>query len=500
MVKDLIFKTPEEEGLPSTSILDLIGVFEDYKMNLHSFMVVKNGNILAEGYVKPFDKDFQHRLYSASKTFVSMAIGKLIGEGKIRLTDKLAQLMPDLVETEIDEWLKNTTVEDALKMSVPMLTDTYFSRSTPQWAWTFFNNQKSLKPSGTIFNYNTSGTFILDVLIEKITGKTFLEYLRPEFDKIGISKDIWCVQSPDGYAWGGSGVMCTMRDFAKFAELIMNGGNYLGEQLLPKNFVEQATKKQICNLVENNYSLRKEGYGYQIWIHKEGFMLYGMGSQLAICFPDKQLMFVCNGDTQCNEDSSTDTILFQVREKLYKNTSNTPLPKNCVAYNQLKNKLDNLDFNSGFGEISSPMEEKINGATYLLKENPMGINWFRFDFTPCAQGKRGFLTYQNPRGVKKIVFGMEHMVMGTFPETHYYDVKVDTPSNRELNCLCSASWVQQDKILLRVFITDTCFGSCFMTFGFKGDEVGVFFSKRAEFFMDNNEYQGYAGGVLKKED
>ena len=93
---------------------------------MHSFMMVRNGKILTEAYYKPFDKDFKHRIYSSSKTYVSMAVGLLIEEGKLRLEDKICEVIPELVEKEQHEWLKECTIEDALKMSVPMLTDTYF--------------------------------------------------------------------------------------------------------------------------------------------------------------------------------------------------------------------------------------------------------------------------------------------------------------------------------------------------------------------------------------
>ena len=489
MVNDLIFVKPEEEGLDSKQVLKFINIIEECKINLHSFMIVRKGKILAEGYYPPFHKDFMHRLYSASKTYVSMAVGKLMGEGKVKLTDRLVDYFPELLDRQQDKWMQETTIEDALKMSVPMLTDTYFDRKYKEWAWTFFNRQESLKPAGTVFNYNTSGSFILDVLVEKLTGMTFLEYLRPEFDKIGISKDIWCVKSPDGYSWGGSGVVCTMRDFAKFAELIMYKGEYKGEQLLPRAYIKKATTKQIENVVENNYALFKSGgYGYQIWIQKAGFSLYGMGSQFALCFPDKELLFVCNGDTQCSADSAGNDIYNAVYEKIYLELQEKRIENDGTAYQQLKEKLTHLHLSLDFGEKTSPLEKEIDGKKYVLQENPMGWKWLQFTF----EGGRCALKYENARGIKVLPFAMETYKQCTFPETHYYDRQVDMPANRELDCLTSASWTMPNQLLLRVYIVDTNFGNCFMTFGFKNDEVGVYMYKRAEFFMQ--EYEGYAGG------
>ena len=493
MVNDFIVKKPEEEGLPSSAVKEFIDYIHEWKINLHSFMVVRHGNILAEGYYKPFHQDFPHRLYSSSKTYVAMAIGVLIGEGKLRLEDRLVEFFPEWIDREQHKWMQDCTVEDALKMSVPVPVDTYFQTVSERWAWTFFNVSYAAKPAGTVFHYNTSGTFILDVLIEKLTGKTFLEVLRPVFDKIGVSKEIWCVKSPDGYAWGGSGVVCTLRDYAKFAELLLRKGEYNGEQLLPRDYVERATSKQIDNLYENEFSIwRKTGYGYQVWITQDGYAMYGMGSQYAFCFPEKDFLFVCQGDTQCAADRSGDLVYGGVKHLLYNRLQDEPLPKDEEGYQTMRQALDDLTLFTDFGAKYSAFEKQLDGATYRLEENSMGWKWIRFTFT----GDEGVLTYENARGEKQIKFGLNAYTVGTFPETHYYDTQVGKPANRELDCMAAASWTEEKKLLLRVFITDTNFGNCYMTFGFKGDEVGVMLCKRAEMFMD--DYQGMAGGYLVK--
>lgn len=491
MIDDFLFCAPEQEGVKSKHILKFIERLKERKTNLHAFMMVRNGKILTEAYYKPFNKDFKHRLYSSSKTYVAIAIGMLIDEGKLRLEDNITDIIPELVEKEQHKWLKECTIEDALKMSVPMLTDTYFALDYEEWAWTFFNHptrSKALKPAGTVFNYNTSGTFILDVIVEKITGKPFLEYMRPIFDKIGVSKDIWCVKSPDGYSWGGSGVVCTLRDFAKFAELLLNKGEYKGEQILPRWYIEKATSKQISNIRDNHFTIRHEqGYGYQIWITKQGFAMLGMGSQMAFCFPGKNFLFVCQGDTQCEGDTEGDYIYEQLVHEVYEKMIDEQLSSNS-EYEKLQETINNLELNLDYGKPHTEFEKDINGAYYDLEENNLGWKWFKFDFN----GNDGVLTYENARGVKKIDFGCNSLKKGTFPETHYYDVQVGVPANREFDCLADLSWIEEKKILLRVYITDTNFGSCFMTFGFKKDQVGIMLNKRAEFFME--DYIGYAGG------
>ena len=144
-------------------------------------------------------------------------------------------------------------------------------------------------------------------------------------------------------------------------------------------------------------------------------------------------------------------------------------------------------------------EHKINlhsflmargGKTYLLTEgNPLGWKSFRFDFS------EGTLSYENKRGLKTITFGMGALKKGKFPETHYYGNQCGTPADREFDCLAACEWMEAQALLLRIYITDTSFGQTIITFSFKGDEVGIYASKRAEFFLD--DYQGVASGKLK---
>ena len=159
-----------------------------------------------------------------------------------------------------------------------------------------------------------------------------------------------------------------------------------------------------------------------------------------------------------------------------------------LEYDTLQNELKELKLNVDYGKAHMPFEKEIDGVRYALEENPMGWKWFQFDF----EGETGKLTYENTRGVKTIAFGCNSLLEGTFPETHFYDKQVETPSNRELDCMSDLSWTEEKKILLRTYITDVNFGSCFITFGFKGEEVGVMMNQRGEFFL--RDYAGFAGG------
>ena len=205
-------------------------------------------------------------------------------------------------------------------------------------------------------------------------------------------------------------------------------------------------------------------------------------------FPEKDLIIALQGDTQ-GSGGADNKIYYSFVREVYNKIQDKPLETD--NYEKLKEKLDNFELQTGFGEKHSEKEKFVNGKRYVLEENPMGWKWFEFSFDQ----EDGKLVYENERGVKTITFGLDSYVSGTFPENHYYGKQVDEPQGREQNSLGYACWIDDNTILIRNFIVDSSLGLCWMRFGFKGNEVGVAMNKVAEFFM--NEYIGFAGGRIE---
>ena len=305
-MNDFEFCLPEEEGLASEKVIEFIDYIKRTRINLHSFMLLRHGKVLVEAYYKPFDKYTKSRLYSCSKSIVSLAVGLAVDNGLISLNAPIISYFPEIKKP--DPQMASVTVKDVLTMTVPQWATSY--RRLPDepgnsivlnsgWTEAFFSSRFSIeKPAGKLFLYNSAASYILCDLVKHISGKDFLEYLRPVFDKIGVSKDIECVLSPDGVEWGSSGVICTMRDFAKIGSLILEKGSFKGEQLISREYMEAATSKQIDTVFDGGAMPKHYGYGYQIWDEPFGYGLHGLGSQFAFCFPDKDFLFVCNSNTE----------------------------------------------------------------------------------------------------------------------------------------------------------------------------------------------------------
>ena len=494
MADVLEFCRPEEIGVKPEWVADYVGEMNRRRKMCHSFLMMRHGKVFAEGYWKPFDENWLHRMYSVSKTFVSAAVGMLVDEGKISLKDRIVDYFPDQIGEGVHPLIAEMTIEDMLKMSTCHKYSTYTGQDM-DWVHTFFHpHHEPDHPAGCEFRYDTSATYTLDVLVERITGKTFLEYLKDKaLRELGFSENSWCVEAPEGYAWGGSGVECTTRDLTRFALIFANGGEIGGKRYLSEEYVRAAAAHQIDNGKIVN-AMEGYGYGYQIWnTWKNSFSFCGMGGQLAICIPEKDFLFVCTSDMQGDADGYA--MIYNVLwETVVDRMTDEPQPEDDTALAEMNELLASLEVNVPAGEADSPMAEKIGGTTYELAENRMGIGSFEINFDNNGGGA---LVYHTGRGDKVLPFRLAAYEDTTFPETHYSGRRINQPKGEEYRCLNAAVWTAPDKLLVRTYVIDDYFGNMAAEFTFDetGERVHLSVTKTAEWFLD--EYAGQADGKRK---
>ena len=86
--------TPEEAGISSNQVTRLVNTLNKRGLVTHDLLLLRGNSIFAEYYWKPFHKDFCHRQYSQTKSFVSVAIGLLEEDGKLQLDDRIVDNFP----------------------------------------------------------------------------------------------------------------------------------------------------------------------------------------------------------------------------------------------------------------------------------------------------------------------------------------------------------------------------------------------------------------------
>jgi CubicO group peptidase (beta-lactamase class C family) len=290
--------TPESQGVSSQAILSFLQAADTNINTMHSVMIVRHGQVIAEAWWKPEAADKPHILNSVSKSFTSTAIGLAIHEGKLSLNDPVLKFFPEDAPADPSENLKAMTVRDLLTMTGGHDTEPKADSTGPS-VKKFLAHPVVHKP-GTHFQYNTMGAYTLSSIITKVTHQTALDYLTPRlFKPLGIENPRWD-QSPEGNSLGGYGLYIRTEDIAKFGQLYLQKGKWQGKQIVPEEWVEQATRKQVSNDEEGHAKMGddwKQGYGFQFWrCQHNAFRGDGAGGQFCVVMPDQGAVVAITAD------------------------------------------------------------------------------------------------------------------------------------------------------------------------------------------------------------
>ncbi len=282
--KSLPRSTPEAQGVSSEGISEFILAADRQIDSMHSFMLVRNGHVVAEAWWKPQTAETQHVLWSLSKSFTSTAVGLAVAEGKLKLDDPVIKFFPAETPREPSENLRSMRVRDLLTMTTGH-QDELNLRDETEWVRAFLAQPVPHQP-GSFFKYNTAATYLLSAIVQQVTGETVLEYLTPRlFEPLGIPQPTWDA-SPQGISIGGYGLYLTTEDIAKFGQLYLQKGEWEGQTLVPAEWIEQATAKQVPNGDGPPHDWN-QGYGFQFWrCRHNAYRGDGRDGQFCIVLPE----------------------------------------------------------------------------------------------------------------------------------------------------------------------------------------------------------------------
>ena len=489
------FVSPESAGISSRDLLKFYKALDGYHLSTHSVIMARGNSIFTECYYEPFHKDFLHRMYSVSKSFVSIAVGFCQQDGLLSLDDPLEKYFSEYLEGKSSEYRQSTTIRELLKMETAVESGVkWFNSGCTDRTAVYFENIPDKNPN-TLFKYDSSGNYMLCVIVEKVTGKPFLKYLQEKvLDDIGFSKNAYAIKVPGGHSFGDSGVMCTARDLLLFARFVLNGGVWEGRRYLNEEYIKKATTPSVCT---NDFGFAAHGgfgYGYQFWGMADGcFAMHGMGNQIALCDPKHDFIFVINSDNQGNEHNY-ENIYAALYYTVMNNISDTPLPEDEEARAELEEYINSRKLFCLYEAQDSPFAKDIDGRVFDCDENPMGINWFRLDL----EGKVGRFTYENAQGEKSFSFGFGHNEFGKFPQRDYSDLVATVSEKGHMyDAAFSGDWPEERKLRIRVQIIDKYFGNLAIVFGFRDENtVSVRMKKKAEGFL--KEYEGIMNAKARK--
>jgi CubicO group peptidase (beta-lactamase class C family) len=391
--------SPESLGIDSQSILDFINAANASDIQWHNYVLLRHGKIASQGSWKPFDLNNKHTLYSLSKSFTSTAIGMLVDEGKLKVTEPVINFFKEDLPEVVSDNLKKMTVHHLLTMNTGHNTECIdkFRSSTDKWSKIFLHHEVPNEP-GTKFMYNTPATYMLGAILHKVTGKTVSEYLKPRlFDKLGIKDYDWEVNR-EGLNMAGWGLRLNPKDIAKFGQLYLQKGRWNGKQIISEKWIDEATKKQTTsNPGDSDWS---QGYGYQFWRCKHN--LYrgdGAFGQYCIVMPDQDAVMVVNsesGNLQKNMTIIYDTIL--------KGMQSTPMKENKELVNQLRKAENTLTIKPTQNKANPTLPAQINLS---MADNPFQLS----EATIIDHGSYFLLNLRTPTGLSEIKAGKAQWII-----------------------------------------------------------------------------------------
>jgi CubicO group peptidase (beta-lactamase class C family) len=456
--------TPERQGISSSDILAFLEAADKEIDAMHSFMLVRHGHVVAEGWWRPYDADTPHVIYSLSKSFTSTAVGLAIAEKKLSLDDEVVKFFPEDAPSQPSANLKSMRVRDLLRMCTGHATEPQLRQSEPgkpqdePWTKRFLAHPVMFKP-GTHFLYNSAGTYMLSAIVQKVTGQTVLEYLRPRlFEPLGFVNPTW-VASPQGVTAGAYGLSLRTEEIARFGQLYLQKGSWNKRHLIPAAWVQEATALQTANGSAPT-SDWDQGYGYQFWRSRHNsYRGDGAFGQFCMVIPELDAVVAITSGVR-----DMQAVMNLVWNKLLPAMKAKPLPEDAAARQKLVAKLADLSVQLPTGQLTSPDPAKVSGRWYDFPENDRGIESLSLDFNSDPPA----LVVRTAAGETRTPIGMGSWTKSRGGFTNGLDRALAVPEN-PLKA-ASGAWTVDQAFIVKLVLYETPYYST-LTFRFDGDRL-----------------------------
>lgn len=453
----LIRSNPAALGIDPAAVLAFVEAVEQKVGGLHSFMLLRHGQVAAEGWWTPYAPQHPHMLFSLSKSFTSTAIGLAVADGKLTVETPVVSLFPEYLPAKVDANLAAMRVKHLLSMATGHDKDaTGPMRQAPDgnWVKAFLALPVEHAP-GSKFVYNSAATYMLSAIVQKLSGSKLVDYLTPRlFDPLGIQGQTW-ETCPRGINTGGWGLAVKTEDIARFGQLYLQKGKWHSRQVVPESWVAEATSKHISN-GDNPASDWAQGYGYQFWRCRHGaFRGDGAFGQYCVVLPEQDAVLAITsgvGDMQA--------VLNVAWEQLLPGLAPSPAAK--TGQKELKQRLGALEVRHAESMTESGTARRVSGRTFRFDANEPKIE----AITPTFQGNRCTLVLRDAKGEHKLECGGKDWAYGagivTAPLAGTIDAKV----------AARGAWIADDTYEMTLCFYETPFIQT-LTWKFTGDQVAV---------------------------
>ncbi len=287
-----------------------IAATNEYDIHIESVSIIQHGQFVASWKDA---EDTVPQLWNQNEisgTVTAIAVGLAVDEGLINMDDKVAGFFPELLPAKPSANLLAMTVRHLLTMTSGHDRETPYNKYE-NWAEAYLTQPVAYTP-GSYFFYDPMAGYMMSAILQKVTGVSMADYLRPRlFEPLGITNIEW-EASPQGICAGGWGLHISTRDMALIGSLLVQKGKWEYRRILSRKWVKQMICYQTTscprdvryeNLPQSGLSLSSndwiQGFGYQMWQCRSGLVrAEGTGGQILLLFPEFEAIVMINADTK----------------------------------------------------------------------------------------------------------------------------------------------------------------------------------------------------------
>lgn len=292
---------PKEVGVNIAQLVEAIENISNSDYTTEGYLIIKDGYIIAEDYLRGFAFDQKHRSYSVAKSFTSAVIGIAIDKNYISsVDDKISDYYTSLTHDTVQQWKKDITIKNLLTMTSGIKwsedgfsdNDLYLMATSPNFVDYVLNKPVEVGP-GTRWSYNSGESMLLSGIINITTNQSMLSFANENLlNPIGINNLEW-ISDPEDHTVAGWGIKANMHDYARFGYLYLHNGNWDGKQIISESWINQSLTA---------FSPNVPYYGYLWWLDQSEdlpddiYMARGAFGQFIIVIPSEQIIIVRVGN------------------------------------------------------------------------------------------------------------------------------------------------------------------------------------------------------------
>ena len=288
--------SPERTGLDSrriTAMLERLSASHDAA--LHSIFMLSDGKEVLSASAPGYSVTMPHATFSMCKTVTGLAIGMLVDDGLLSLSDKVYTFFPEEKPLLLSARTRAITVEHLLSMRSGVSFNEAGAVVESKWINSFLSSAVRFTP-GKKFAYNSMNSYMLAAIVTRVTGRSLSAFLEERlFAPLGIKNAFW-EKSPEGIEKGGWGLYLSAISMAKLGQLFLDGGTYNGERIISEAWLNEMTKRHVSV----SDAIGKYDYGYHLWVHKtnESYLFNGMlGQNVRVDPRTRTVIAITAGDT-----------------------------------------------------------------------------------------------------------------------------------------------------------------------------------------------------------